>query len=370
MVRPLLPLFLLLCSAAAALAEPLYFPAQPPESPGLYDAPPVARPPCAGRLISPREVHLVLPSAGVNAETGLLLNLLGISTIVDCNPQPVALGDWADSKNLVIATISYRNLAHAFPADFGKLSIGDVLRGAGRVLEEHPQIDRRRLYLYGGSGGGHLALQVYQAAPHLWAEVHIHSAITKITVATDLEDGYLTRWNNNLRFPESQGDLSGEQWMRFQAERTLRGPQFHARKAARVGAHHPPVWMFHGDADPLVSYQHFLDYKEALAAFSGQPLEEVSPVQHALENWNFVRIAGGDHSYSGAAPDESSRVSASQKYVPDCFTRLRPEDPSPAVYYRSPPHHGYRFAVEGTDLTDTIVYTELPPFTGTGWGVY
>jgi len=148
-------LFSLIASGALAAADSFVFEGQAPADPGVYDAP--AKASC-GKTYRELEVHMVLPDAGVNSMTGVILNLPGI-TEVDCKPTTVTLSDWHNSKNVIVATVGYRNYSFRFPTDFGKLSIGDVLRALHGILERYPQLDTRRLYLFGGSGGGHSGMR-------------------------------------------------------------------------------------------------------------------------------------------------------------------------------------------------------------------
>lgn len=342
----------------------VYFEAQTPAEPGLYDAPAEAVG-CDASATS-GQVRLVLPDAGIGPNTGLLINLTGISAAADCDPQPVVLEDWHNSKDLLVATVYYRNLAYRFPADFGKLSIGDVLRGTGAVLDAYP-VDRRRIYLFGGSGGGHLALQVYQAAPHLWNEVHAHSSITRITTSSDVLAGYETNWNGNLAFPEQQGSLTAEQWERYLAERDLRSPQFHVLHDPRLGA--TPVWVFHGDADPLVSFRNFLDYRDNLSTAAGASPTALAPTVSTIGNFTFVQIVGGLHAYTGAAPDENSRTEASIKYAPDCFTSVRESAPLESVDYVSTYSNGYALWIRGDIRSATVDVVEWPESVG-DWALY
>jgi len=329
-------LFSLIASGALAAADSFVFEGQAPADPGVYDAP--AKASC-GKTYRELEVHMVLPDAGVNSMTGVILNLPGI-TEVDCKPTTVTLSDWHNSKNVIVATVGYRNYSFRFPTDFGKLSIGDVLRALHGILERYPQLDTRRLYLFGGSGGGHLALQVYQAAPDIWAEVYTHAAVTLISTRADMSRGYYIRWNANLNFPESQGALPLEKWNRYQAERLLRSPQFLVTGGARAAC---PVWMFHGAADPKVHIVHMEDYQRLV---QGAP------------NWRFVPIAGGNHECGGAAPDENSRTKATEKYNPHCFTSVRRSPPDFLVDYTSPPAFGWELTVRGH--ISSVVVAILP----------
>ena len=60
-----------------------------------------------------------------------------------------------------------------------KLAIQDVL-DAVDYATQHACIDRRRVYLAGQSGGGHMALMMAARAPHVWAGVSAWVPITDL----------------------------------------------------------------------------------------------------------------------------------------------------------------------------------------------
>lgn len=349
--------------------------AQPPEAPGLYDAPIVSNIPCSGLLLEWIDVPWVAPDAGVKETTGLLIVLQGIG-YSNCNPSVPIVPDinWPNTKDIVVAAVYYRSIAYRFPYDFGKYQITDVLRGVGGMLDAFPQLDTRRLYLYGESGGGHLGLQVLQASRHLWAEVHLHASITRITTLQDVvHNGYRTRWNVNLGFPESQGALSNHDWLRFSAERTLRSPQHHVLYDPpwMPNAHDDPkVWMFHGTADTTVSFQHFLDYKQHMFIATGIEPEVVSETHEQSGNWSFITIQNGNHAYNGAAPWENTRHGASNHHVPQAFTRHRATHPDPAIDYVFPAVHDRTYYLYGQTLLESTLETVVPLSTGHSWELY
>ncbi|MCC5877289.1 MAG: prolyl oligopeptidase family serine peptidase [Candidatus Sumerlaeia bacterium] len=363
----LAPFFFVSTSPAVVENETIGFAlvdAQLPAQPGLYDAPLVSMAPCPGIEFSSVEVHWQTPQDGVKETTGLIINLLGIG-YSDCGEKTPVVPDpdWPDEKDVVVATVYYRGLAYRFPYDYGKYQVSDVLRGVGAVLEEFPQLDRRRLYLFGGSGGGHLGLQVLQGSQDLWAEVHIHAAITRITLASDVAaNGYATRWNVNTRFPESRGFRPMSQWIRYVSERTLREPQHHVGLDPVFSEDPdflPIVWMFHGTADPSVAYQHLVDFRERLDMATPGPFEVVSDIHERIGNWNLVTILNGNHSYSGAAPWENTRANASNHHVPNAFTGHRQEPPNLAIDYLYPSVNGYSFHLQGEMLREVTIETVL-----------
>lgn len=341
---------------------------QDPLDPGIFDSPTSS---LCRASVSPTTLTWIEPPGGVNSETGILISLPGISTSNDCTPGVlVPDSNWATQKNLIIATPAYRNLAFATPFDYGKLAVGDVLRGLGYLLDEYPEADRRRLYLLGGSGGGHLTLQTLQFTPHLWAEVHVQRAITRITVADDVQNrGYeedpSSGWHVNLAFPLSQGSLDDDIWERYEAERALRSPQNHAG-AAPVWAESPsdtvpPVYMMHGDADPTVDYQHFLDYMAIIEERNGAPPVVGLRGSLVFGNWTFYTIEGGNHSY----PVDG----AVNWVVPGAFTRIKEEEPTLSFTSTLPPQFGHTFLLDATVLTETTV-TTVEVLATTSWEIY
>ncbi len=337
---------------------------QLPARPGTFDAPAAAR--CRPAL-NPMTVKWIEPSGGVNADTGLLILLYGINASVDCTlpffgPEQA----WVDQRNLVVAVPLYRNLSFFAPYDFGKYQVVDVLRATGAMLERYPSINRKRLYLIGGSGGGHLGLQVLQLTPELWAEVHIHKAITKITVPEDVLSGGFEEdppqgWNVNLRYPTEQGNLDDQTWRHYRAERTLRSPAAHAAIEPRTGPNAPRVYMFHGDADPTVDYQHFLHYRSMLETGTGQEAREDEPGVWNLANWTFMRLDGEDHIYDNFA--------VSSTRVAEAFSRERAGVPPGVVAASLPIHDGWTYIYTG-ELGEVRVDTIQTQAAQVAWTLY
>lgn len=368
--------------AAPALPQPefedgrLSFAAQLPSEPGVYDAPASTSSPCAA-TVSPMEIAWAEPSTGVNPSTGLLLVCFGIGPGNDCTrgfglPDPA----WPDSRDVVVANVFYRNLAYLHPYDFGKLQMVDMLRGMGVLLDHYPQIDRRRLYLWGGSGGGHLALQLLHATPELWSEVVVNSAISRITVRDDVlalyEEDPFSGWNTNLNFPTAQGSLPSDLWDRYRSERDLRSPQFLALSAPLAGGDPllPAVAMLHGTADTVVDFQHLLDMRNVVSAASGIPAQPNAGGGESVANWRFISIVGGGHGFEGAAADEASRVAATNKYIPAAFTRVRPAMPPVAVDAFLESDSGWAWRLQGASLSSVSLFVENAPASASGWHRY
>ncbi|MDK2970562.1 MAG: Prolyl oligopeptidase family [Candidatus Sumerlaeota bacterium] len=366
---------------AAPPPQPLTFLTQESPEPGYFDPATTSTLGCQLPL-NPMDVICIEPSAGVTASTGVLIHLAGIG--VDCDrPRTSTSPDpaWPDSKDVIVARVFYRNLPFYPPYDFGKYQIIDVLRGLNAVLEHYPQVDKRRLYLYGESGGGHLALQTLHASRGVWAEAHVHSAITKISVRDDvLNAGYdhdpSQGWNTNTRWPVTQDSLDDFTWQRVQAERALRSPQTNAANDAPYTSDPSPaslplIWMFHGMADNVVDDQHFTDFRAALENRAGTAAQAVSPTQWSLGNWNLVAIVNGGHAYSGAAPGENTRAGATNTYAPNAFTRSRATAPTLALDYLFPEQQGFSYRIHGTTLGTTTLEMVFPEAAVSGsWILY
>ncbi|MGI8908300.1 MAG: hypothetical protein ACR2IE_17640 [Candidatus Sumerlaeaceae bacterium] len=345
------------------------FTTQLPPDPALYDAPATTTKECT-IYCSPLLLRWQAPSAGVTTTTGLIVVCPGGNPINDCS-RPAQYGDpaWPDTKNVVMCSVFYRNQAFSAPYDFGKLQMGDTLRGIGRLLEIYPQLDRRRLYLFGASTGGHVSLQLLQSARHLWAEVHVHCAPTLITTRAEAQakypaDSFGDGLNDALKFPEQQGTLSLDQWNRFQAERALRGPQNSMKfdLPARSNGEYPYVWAMYGTLDQIVDIQHYRDLLAIVKSGTGTSGAQATVVggeRWQMRNWTLYTVEGGYHDYVGANANISSYMKATNYRIPDAFSRLRPTAPLLSVDYAFPIQFGWRFHVQGA-LTSATVTTEGP----------
>ena len=110
-----------------------------------------------------------------------------------------------------------------------RLAIQDVL-DAVAFARRSTAVDPRRVYLVGGSGGGHMALMMAQAAPDLWAGV---SAWVPITDLAEWHAFSKTKGSNYHRMLESScGGSPGSP--ATDAEYRSRSPLFHLSRAAGV----------------------------------------------------------------------------------------------------------------------------------------
>lgn len=349
---------------AAGPVQEMPFTAQLPESPGVFDAPSVSTKQCTINC-SPLVVRWQEPSAGVNSSTGLLVLLPGGNPINDCT-RPTQYGDpnWADTKNVIYCNVFYRNQAFTPPFDFGKLEMGDALRGVGALLARYPQVNKKRLYLYGASAGGLCTLQLLEATRGIWAEAHIFVAPTKITTRAEAQakypiDSFGDGFNDALKFPESKGNLTDWQWTRYQAERALRGPQNSLKVdlPARTTGSFPYIWVMYGTADEIVDIQHLYDLLSIVQGGTGVTAAHSNVVggeRWKIRDWIFYTVAGGHHDFYGGDTNVNSYVKATNYRVPDAFTRQRPTVPSLTVNYAFPYEFGWRIRVQGPLASATV----------------
>lgn len=164
------------------------------------------------------------------------------------------------------------------PYDTSFFQTIDVMNALRTVLELRPQADRSRLFHYGGSQGGHIALLSAIFAPQTFAFVYAACPVT-----------YL------------------DQRFRINAGRTFSDFELAARNvhqhAQRIQC---PVYIEHGTADPVV---HWEKHTQAL----------VSKLE-ALGKPVFCKIyPGGDHSLQPVI----SRAESFRQRVPDPIKTLQ-----------------------------------------------
>ena len=88
----------------------------------------------------------------------------------------------ADAFNLVCLSVEFRQSGYDFnpvtgrgadmPYDASFYQVFDVLNGLRYMLDLRPTLNRRRLFHYGGSQGGHIALLSTLYAPHTFAFIY------------------------------------------------------------------------------------------------------------------------------------------------------------------------------------------------------
>lgn len=161
------------------------------------------------------------------------------------------------------------------PYEFGKLQAVDALQALSTAIDRY-RVDRRRLFLIGCSGGGHVALQAMAFAPHTFALAVALAPITRPTDRSDVETG---PYRNDPKPDEylSRGPdyRTGWGWQGVAlAEKTFAPEEWNIRNCQRpehVAAIQRKVVLLHGTADDVVDVHHSLDMTAALIR-AGKPV--------------------------------------------------------------------------------------------------
>ncbi|HEX7010605.1 MAG TPA: prolyl oligopeptidase family serine peptidase [Phycisphaeraceae bacterium] len=142
---------------------------------------------------------LVLQPDHVGPETGVMLFTHGWGGNRFQHEDKMV--EVADRYNLIAMSVEYRQSGYDFdpvagrgayrPYDASFLQVLDVLNGLRTLLRERPMIDRRRLYHYGGSQGGHIALLSAVYAPKTFAWIYVSCPLTHLD---DRVQDWAGRW--------------------------------------------------------------------------------------------------------------------------------------------------------------------------------
>jgi predicted esterase len=250
-------------------------------SPGDY-----MNPPFTGKI----DINLHFPKTQ-NAATGLMVVLHGLGG--DFHQYDTECESWVNDYNVFTVQINYRGTGNPPPGyDLGKYQAVDVLRVVKYVFDQYG-LNKKRIFLWGASAGGNVALHTAKMAPRTFALV---AALSPITRPSDESDRLLRGY---------EADPAGG-WETFMlgSTRKYTTEEWDIRDAQYLAPYLTglPVFLIHGDRDPLVDVQHSTDMHAALVAAGGQV--------------TFVTVKGGDHDLKGALdPTENSRFKATQKYL-------------------------------------------------------
>jgi predicted esterase len=123
---------------------------------------------------------LVLEPDAIGSRTGAMLFTHGWGGNRFQHEDKMAYA--AENFDLVSVSVEFRQSGYdadpvrgsgwTCPYDAGFLQVFDVLNGLRTVLELRPGLNRRRLFHFGGSQGGHIALMSALFAPQTFAFIH------------------------------------------------------------------------------------------------------------------------------------------------------------------------------------------------------
>ena len=195
-----------------------------------------------------------------------------------------ALNQYLASRGFLVLSVNYRlgiGYGHAFnypdaAGDLGASEYRDVL-AAGRYLQSRPDVDPRRIAIYGGSYGGFLtALALGRDSDVFAAGVDVHGVHDWLQAPPD-----------RLRMAAAVGDGVTEEELRRAA-----AVAWESSPASSVSTWRSPVLLIHADDDRNVEFGQTTDLARRLAA-AGVPFEEIvipDDIHDFLLFRNWVRV--------------------------------------------------------------------------------
>ena len=197
----------------------------------------------------------------------------------------------ADAFDLACLSVEYRQSGYDFnpvtgrgssmPYDASFYQVFDVLNGLRTLLRLHPNLNRRRLFHYGGSQGGHIALLSALYVPRTFAFVYASSPVTHL-------DSEIRLWAGRAFTPD---------------ELSIRDVLAHAAEIQT------PVYVEYGTADLTVSCDRHSRALERRLIECGRP-------------GVFKVYPGGGHDLMPAI----SKLDAFQENVPPLMRTLTRDD--------------------------------------------
>jgi len=169
---------------------------------------------------------LYTPPATQSAPAPLLVHLHSWSATYDKSGQLQEALEESRKRGWVFLSPNFRGPNNQPEACGSRYAVQDIL-DAVEYVRSRAKIDARRIYLLGGSGGGHATLLLAARAPHLWAAASAWCPITDLAAWHRFSHEQGTRYARMLENccggpPESpQAD----------AEYRSRSPLFHLREA-------------------------------------------------------------------------------------------------------------------------------------------
>ena len=263
------------------------------------------------------DCYMTEPERGVTYRTGFLLLIHGWGNDGSVSYEEESI-QFADRFDLVVTRVEYRDSGREAhrpdpgvtfdrPYDFSKLQTIDCLRAAKATLDRHPNLDRTRMILWGGSQGAQIAAQCLVFAPTLWsAAVLCCGLYHPYTYDRQREHGYafdLVPYPG-LGFIEYALGADAQAWLQHEID--IRSP----RQNAHLMPSDVPIALIHGTRDDNVDIRHAVELYARLMAHGKQV--------------RFAAIANGNHGLAGAeSEDEESRFKATLKYASNLFSMHR-----------------------------------------------
>ena len=176
-------------------------------------------------------------------------------------PLLVGLHTWSNDRyNLVesLYPLVKKNLWHLLLPEFrgpnlktnpratqacaSHFAMQDVVDAVEKVCSMFP-VDREKIFLFGGSGGGHMALMLAGYRPDLWCSVASFCGITDLIA---------WHFQNPNYSPHIEACCGGPPTTQHIDEYKKRSPLFHAEKIAKC----KEVYIYHGKFDKSVPFTH------------------------------------------------------------------------------------------------------------------
>ncbi len=138
-----------------------------------------------------------------------------------------------------------------------QLALQDVLDAVDFVLQNYP-VDPQRIFLLGGSGGGHMALMLANYAPTLWR------AVSSWVPISDLAQWHGQNPNYAAHIEACCGGAPGLN-AEVDAQYEARSPMTYVQTLAGVN-----LSVHHGRSDPSVPFSQTWDLIQAIMAYQPQ----------------------------------------------------------------------------------------------------